>query len=42
MAAMEEATRKVGTIPAHVPVGDAGWLPPNSHAASGLQLPLAM
>ena len=42
MAAMEEATRKVGTFPGHVPVGDVGWLPPNSHAASGLQLPLAM
>jgi len=42
MAAMEEATRKVGTIPGQVPAQDAGWLPPNSHAASGLQLPLAM
>ena len=30
MAAMEEATRKVGTIPGQVPAQDAGWLPPNS------------
>jgi Phage integrase family len=42
MAAMEEATQKVGTIPAQVPAQDPGWLPLNSPAASGLQLPLAM
>jgi len=42
MAAMEEATRKVGTFPAHVPTEDTGWPPPNFHAGSGLQLPLAI
>ena len=45
MAAMEEANQrnnKVGTIPGHVPAGDASRIPAKPSHSSGLQLRLAI